>query len=300
MENKASVTSLMSCFSRAYHGETEENPIFCDSKAKELISAEEWQTLRASVLGGADFFAPEQAQTLTGEDLLGYLVNTQLAPTPLARAQFCEESLKTAMQTGTQQYVILGAGLDTFAFREPAFTERYGVFEVDHPLTQADKKERIRRAGWDMPRNLRFVPVDFARDDLQKELLRAGFDPAKKTFFSWLGVSFYLSAGQTDRMLESLAGLSAEGSTLLFDYGDEGLFSSPVRRVRNMLAMAAAGGEPMQSCYSYRELERLLEKHRFLIYELLTPQDIQNRYFTPKTDRWIAFEHIGYVTAVFK
>ena len=111
------------------------------------------------------------------------MINTRIAPTPLARARYCEEALDTAALTGTAQYVILGAGLDTFAFRRPDFLSKHTVFEVDHPKTQEDKQARIRAAGWEIPENLHFVPMDFTVDNLQSKLEAAGFDGSRKTFF---------------------------------------------------------------------------------------------------------------------
>lgn len=301
MNNKASITALMSAFGRAFHAENEKNPIFADTKAKELMTDEEYQSIGSYISGGIDFFAPEKKGTFASDkEALRYLVNTQIAPTPLARASFCEDSLKTAMRTGTEQYVILGAGMDTFVFREPDFMRKYKVFEVDHPLTQADKKERIKMAALEVPDNLCYVPVDFSTDNLNEKLLMAGFDPSKKTFFSWLGVSYYLSLEQIEKMLDSVADLSAEGSSLVFDYADENLFRSDIKRVQNMIAMAAAGGEPMKTCFSYEQLEKLLEKHRFLIYELLTTEDIQENYFKEREGGLTAFEQISYVNAVIK
>ena len=87
------------------------------------------------------------------------------------------QALKAAVLTGTKQYVILGAGMDTFAFREGEFLAKHQVFEVDHPLTQKDKIERITRAGWPVPDNLTFVPVDFTKDNLAERLTASGFDP---------------------------------------------------------------------------------------------------------------------------
>ena len=92
--------------------------------------------------------------------------------------------------------------------------------------------------------------------------------------------------------------MASDGSTLLFDYADENLFTSEIKRVRNMISMAAAGGEPMKSCFSYSDLERLLEKYNFLIYELLYTEDIERKYFYNKKDP--AFEHICYTQAVRK
>lgn len=139
----------MSAFGRAYHTEHTDQPIFADRKARELMTDEEYSMITAYILGGIDFFAPDKKDTFsTNQDALTYLVNTQIAPTPLVRAAFCEDALKTAVHTTTQQYVILGAGMDTFAFREPEFLRKYDVFEVDHPLTQEDKRaELVGRGG---------------------------------------------------------------------------------------------------------------------------------------------------------
>ncbi len=146
------------------------------------------------------------------------------------------QALKAAVLTGTKQYVILGAGMDTFAFREGEFLAKHQVFEVDHPLTQKDKIERITRAGWSVPDNLTFVPVDFTKDNLAERLTASGFDPSAKSFFSWLGVTYYLSTEAIDTMLAALSELCADGSTLVFDYPDENFFDATEKRVQNTKA----------------------------------------------------------------
>lgn len=301
MNNKTSITALMSAFGRAYHIENAKEPIFADTKAWELISGEEYSMIANYILGGMEFFAPEKKGSFSdNEEALKYLVNTQIAPTPLARAAFCEDALKAAVHEGAEQYVILGAGMDTFAFREADFLRKYDVFEVDHPLTQEDKKERIKRAGWAIPEKLHFVPIDFTKDDMCRGLLDAGFSPKKKTFFSWLGVSMYLDQAAIENMLRNIADFSADGSGLVFDYADAGLFLSDVKRVQNMLAMAKAGGEEMQSTFDEMSLGLMLSKYNFSIYEHLSRDEIQNRYFSGRTDWLSAFEHINYVHAVLK
>ena len=301
MNNKTSITALMSSFGRAFHAENEEHPVFADYLAKELMTAEEYTAVQNYILGGAQFFEPEidRAEQIPKE-LLRKLINTHIAPSPLCRAAYTEKALKTAVLTGARQYVILGAGMDTFAFREMEFLSKHRVFEVDHPLTQADKLERIARAGWTVPDNLVFVPVDFTKDSLTDRLIASGFDPSVKSFFSWLGVTYYLSLGAIDTMLSALSRLSAEGSTLVFDYPDENFFDAAERRVQNTIMMAKAGGEPMQSAFSYGELEKLLEKHGFLIYELLTPDDIQRDVIDKVGADMKAFEHVNYCLAVRK
>ena len=100
------------------------------------------------------------------------------------------------------------------------FEKKYRVFEVDYPLTQEDKLERISRAGWTIPQNLTFVPVDFGKDNLVERLPAGGFDKSAKSFSSWPGVTYYLSAEAPDAMLAALSDLCADGSTLVFDYPD--------------------------------------------------------------------------------
>ena len=301
MENKASITALMSAFGRAFHAENEAHPVFADRLAKELMTAEEYAAVQGYILSGAQFFEPElDPAQQEPKELLRRLVNVHIAPSPLCRAAYTEQALKTAALTGTEQYVILGAGLDTFAFRETEFLWKHKVFEVDHPLTQADKLKRIARAGWTIPPALTFVPVDFARDSLAERLTASGFDPSAKTFFSWLGVTYYLSAETMDKTLAELSTLCADGSTLVFDHPDENFFDAPERRVQNTVMMAKAGGEPMRSAFSRAALETLLEKHGFLIYELLTPDEIQRDIIDRAGAELKAFEHVDYCLAVRK
>lgn len=139
---KQSITALMSCFGRAYHAENEQSPVFRDTLAKQLLTAEEYSAVAGYILSGAAFFDPAlAAQNMRPEEVLRQLINGSIAPSPLCRAAWAERALQGS---GAPQYVLLGAGLDTFAFRERGLR----VFEVDHPLTQADKKRRIARAGW--------------------------------------------------------------------------------------------------------------------------------------------------------
>ena len=301
MNNKASITALISSFGRAFHAENEEHPVFADYLAKELMTAEEYAAVQGYILGGAQFFEPEiDPAKQEPKELLRRLVNVHIAPSPLCRAAYTEKALKAAVLTGTKQYVILGSGLDTFAFRKPEFLSKYRVFEVDHPLTQADKRERITRAGWTISDNLTFVPMDFTKDSLTERLIAAGFDPSAKSFFSWLGVTYYLSVEAINTMLSALSSICADGSTLVFDYPDENFFDAPEKRVQNTIMMAKAGGEPMQSAFSYPELEKLLETHGFLIYELLTPDDIQRDIIDKAGADLKAFEHVNYCLAVRK
>ncbi len=301
MDNKASITSLMSAFARAFHYENEKHPVFADTLAEKLITDEEYKMIKNYILGGIDFFAPEKKDKFANDtEAVRYIVNSQLAPTPLCRAAYCEHAIKAAVMTGTEQFVILGAGLDTFALREKDFLQNHKVFEVDHPLTQTDKISRIKRADLEVPNNLKFVGVDFTKDRLSEKLLEAGFDKSKKTFFSWLGVSYYLYFHEIESLLGELKTLGTEGSTLLFDYADADLFAADEKRVKNMLAMVKAGGEEMRSCFDYMSIEKILSDNGFLIYEMLMPHNIQSEIIDPSGSDIKAFEHINYIQSVLK
>ena len=110
MNNQASITALMSSFGRAFHAENEEHPVFTDHLAKKLMTEEEYAAVQGYILDGAQFFEPEIAPAKQKpKELLRRLVNVHIAPSPLCRAAYTEKALKTAVLTGTKQYVILGA-----------------------------------------------------------------------------------------------------------------------------------------------------------------------------------------------
>jgi methyltransferase (TIGR00027 family) len=136
----------------------------------------------------------------------------------LARARFAEDHLEGAVRRGVRQYIVLGAGFDSFAVRMPAWARTLRVFELDRPETLAEKRRRLERAGLGCPDNLEFVPVDFERESLDEVLGRSSFTPAAPSFFSWLGVVVYLTSESIDATLKSIESVTPPGSELVFDY----------------------------------------------------------------------------------
>ena len=134
-----------------------------------------------------------------------------------ARSRIAEDALAKAVERGIRQVVILGAGLDTFALRNP-HAARISIFEVDHPATQAWKRQRLVEAELAPPPWLTFVPVDFERDDLQQELSNAGFQRTSAAFFTWLGVVPYLTRDAINNTLSYIA--SIPNSEVVFDYAE--------------------------------------------------------------------------------
>jgi len=299
--NQSSFTAFIASFSRAYHSENDDPKIFNDTIARQLMTDEEYNQIAGYMASGIDFFAPEtKAELSDPNDALKWVVQTQLAPNSLARARYCEDMLMNAIKLGAKQYVILGAGMDTFAYRSPELLSKIDVFEVDHPDTQKFKKQKVEQAGWDTPENLHYVPMNFTKDSLSVELKNSSFDTQLITFFSWLGVTYYLSKVDNANMIKTVSALSADGSSLLFDCTDNKFLSSDVKRVQNHIAMAKIAGEPMQTGYGYGELEELLAENNFLLYEHLTTSDIEKQFFANRNDYLHAFEHFNYALAVKK
>ncbi|MFJ3387741.1 class I SAM-dependent methyltransferase [Lysinibacillus sp. NPDC086135] len=302
-KDESSLTSLISAFSRAYHSQFDTPKIFDDYLAKKLITQQEFNDIQTNMVQGIQFFNKEIAVKLNGqtEELLKWIVQTQLSPTPLARAAYCEKVLLHEIMLGLQQYVMLGAGLDTFSLRHPELENNLKIFEIDHPATQEFKKKRLAEVNLKLPSNVHFVSLDFTKKFSYQNLINSGFGN-KKTFFSLLGVSYYLTKDEISSLIDHLFANVPTGSSIVLDYADEKLFKEQgiSNRVDNMVKMAAASGEPMKSCFTYKEMEKMLENSGLLIYEHLSPDTINELYFDNRKDYLTAFETIHYVHAVKK
>ncbi|MCG7346281.1 class I SAM-dependent methyltransferase [Sporosarcina sp. ACRSL] len=301
-QNEASITALVSAFSRAYHSQHDQPIIFNDYIAKDLLTEKEFSMISENMINGIQFFNKGIAERFKDqpEEILRWITQVQLSPTPLARAAFCEKVLLNEVNLGLEQYVILGAGFDTFCFRYPELENRVEVFEVDHPSSQEVKIKKISYAGLKKPDNLYFVPMDFTKKFSYQNLMENGFDKNKKAFFSLLGVSYYLTKEENSNLVKHLFANLPPGSSIVFDYADETLFKAKgiSNRVENMVKMAAAGGEPMKSSFTNHEIQTMLEEAGLLIYEHLAPDAIQGRFFKGRTDYFSAFETINFVHAV--
>ncbi|WP_410983115.1 class I SAM-dependent methyltransferase [Bacillus cereus] len=302
-KGESSVTSLISAFGRSYHSQFDTPKIFNDYIAKDLISDKEFNDIKENMVQGIHFFNKDIAQKFEGntEEILKWITQVQLSPIALSRAAYCEKVLLNEVTLGLQQYVIPGAGLDTFSFRHPELENSLKTFEIDHPVTQEFKKKRLDEAHFKIPSNLHFVSMDFTKTFSYQDLIDKGFDN-KKTFFSLLGVSYYLTKEEISSLIDFLFSKVPTGSSIVFDYADEKLFEEKgiSNRVENMVKMASLSEEPMQSCFSYLEIEKMLEKSGLLIYEHLSPAQIHELYFQNRNDYLSAFETIHYIHAVKK
>jgi methyltransferase (TIGR00027 family) len=200
-----------------------------------------------------------------------------------ARSRYVEDRLAEAVAAGVTQYVVLGAGLDTFAYRNPFPSLR--VFEVDFPATQEGKRSMLREAGIALPGSLTFVPLDFEHKALADGLAEAGFDHHKRAFFGWLGVVPYLTLDAFRATLNAIAQLPA-GTAVSFDYAySPDTLSPPRRKVFDGLSQrVAAAGEPFQLFFTPEELESELTRAGFHRIVQAGSEQLNQLYFQDRAD----------------
>lgn len=299
--NQPSTTALISAFGRAYHSKHGDPKIFDDYLADQFFTPEQRAMFEENLSRAYAFFEPEAAAQVTdpAQALAGFMRSQSLSIT-LTRARYVEDTLNAEIENGIEQFLILGAGLDTFAFRRSDLVERLELYEVDHPATQNYKRQRIAELGWDVPAHLYMLPLDLTHDDLSPALMDAGWNIHKRTLISWLGVTYYLTREVIQITLGSLAQLVPIGSILIFDYLEADAFI-PERvapRAARMQFAAQSSGEPMLTGFDPRTLADELAPSGFQVAENLGPSDIQTMYFQNRTDGYYAFEHIHFCKAI--
>jgi methyltransferase (TIGR00027 family) len=200
-----------------------------------------------------------------------------------ARSRYVEDRLAEAVAQGITQYVVLGAGLDTFAYRNPFPGLR--VFEVDFPATQKWKRAMLAEAAISVPANLTFVPLDFEHKTLAEGLAEAGFDGATPAFFGWLGVVPYLTLDAFRATLDAVVALPAR-TAVCFDYVSSPAKISPKRRVifNRLLKRLAEAGEPLRLFFTPEELDAELSRAGFRRTEQVDSEWINKMYFMNRAD----------------
>jgi methyltransferase (TIGR00027 family) len=208
--------------------------------------------------------------------------STALRAFLVARSRYAEDTLQQAVSRGVEQYVLLGAGLDTFAYRNPFAKLR--VFEVDHPATQQWKRELLQRNNVAIPDSIAYTPVDFERQSLGEELGLAGFDSQAPAFFAWLGVVPYLTL---EAFRATLGFISAQrpGSGMTLDYGQPRSTLPPLERMAldSLASRVEKAGEPFQLFFTPPEMAA--ELSRFHSIEDLGANEINARYFSERSDQ---------------
>jgi len=195
-----------------------------------------------------------------------------------ARSRIAEDALSGAVERGVRQIVILGAGLDTFALRNPHGALDIRIYEVDHPATQAWKRQRLDEAQIALPPWLVLVPVDFERDDVGDKLVAAGFQENSPAFFTWLGVVPYLTQDAIGRTLDYMA--SVQNSEVVFDYMEPPeAFSEELRQLeKQRTEQLEKIGERSATRFEPAGIAAFLRSHGFCAIEDIGFQEIASRF----------------------
>lgn len=258
---KASRTALRVAIRRAAHQLMDKPPVLEDPVAVQLIGSEFARDM-------------ERASHRVARDFRAYLA---------ARARYAEDRLTEAVRSGVEQYVILGAGLDTFPYRNP--WPKLQVYEVDFPATQDWKRALLQEKKIAEPANLTYVPLDFEHCTLADALSVAGFNAARPAFFSWLGVAPYLTLDAFRSTLSYIAGLPA-GSGVSFDYVFAPETLTPARRAifDRLQKRLIEAGEPLQLFFHADALAEEVRQAGFVCCDQADTERLNDIYFRDRED----------------
>ncbi|MGA2251938.1 class I SAM-dependent methyltransferase [Terracidiphilus sp.] len=263
---KPSTTALRVALRRAAHQLADHPPVLNDPITARLLTPE--------TVGPSFARDLERAMHPVGQDFRCMMA---------ARSRYAEDQLAASVAAGVGQYVVLGAGLDTFAYRNPFAELR--VFEVDFPATQEWKRWVLETAGVAVPGNLTFAAVDFEHQTLAEGLRKARVDASQPAFFSWLGVVPYLTLPAFRATLATVGGFPV-GSAVSFDYAFPPETLNAERRLiyDRLAARVAAAGEPFQLFFTAEQMETEFREAGFHRVEQVGTDEMNRRYFADRAD----------------
>lgn len=272
-KGQSSRTAAGAAALRANHFQNSVDPVFADPYAYDLTS-HGWQKLLSS---------PQLLKLMNSAAFnrtLGLLTGQVVG-----RSRYAEDLLQHALSDHMHQYVLVGAGLDSFALRQSNRYPNLKIFEIDHPDTQAAKRHKLKQLG-PVPTNVEFVAIDFEKESLADALARSSYDQTTASFFSWLGTTHYLEPQTTLNTLKNIAAFAAPLSEVVLDYstdyrelqGFERLGSFALSQFTKFLK------EPLIGTFKPAELHSAVAKLGFEVIEDLSGNAMSKRYFSQRPD----------------
>lgn len=276
-ESNPSATALVVALIRATHTRTAPRRLIDDPWGDQLVPEQAVSAIRQSMLSGSDI-----AATDTQAELDALLRASPAYANVVLRTRYTEDALAAAILRGVTQYVLIGAGFDSYALRTPAGAEHLRIFEIDHPATQSLKTRRLDECGIAVHERVQFLPADLSQQTLGNVLADSSFKPGELTFFSLLGVTMYLSPADNRATMREIAKSAAPGSELVFTYIDQAIFSTgsgPAPEAFTSIQQSVASvGEPFIGGFDPATLPGNLEKAGLLLEEDLTDPELIARY----------------------
>jgi len=267
------LTALMSAFVRAYHTKTAKHSIIRDEFSG-IILGSDYAAIAQRLMVGRAYFLPDFPGD--DEEALTVIAGEKLGAAVLGRAAYNAAMLENAHMLGCRQFLLPASGYSGEGLTQAK--KGWQVYEADLPELLAEKQRRMKEAGWTAHENLHFLPGDLSQNGWTADLLKAGFDPKKRSFISLMGLCHYLTEDAFRRLLGCLAGLAAPGTALCMDY--------PLPRHQGQTReLARAAGEAMQAQYTASHMEKLLAEAGFGVYEHLAPAALDRMIFAPYRER---------------
>jgi methyltransferase (TIGR00027 family) len=280
IESTPSRTALVTSLMRAVHSRLDPAPILDDPWGDLLVPKSARDTMRERILARMDPDARAAALRTPDSVVDNFLLSNAAYPGVILRSRYTEDALKEAVDGGTRQYVLIGAGFDSFALRCPAFADALEIFEIDHPATQVLKLQRIGTCGIALSGSVHFIAADLAQEDLSAALARSPFRRDQPAFFSWLGVTVYLTREANLATFRAVAACGAPRSELVFSYVDQIEFApGGVRSPDSESARAVATmGEPYVSGFDPNQIAKDLGQAGLELVEDLDGRQMSERY----------------------
>jgi methyltransferase (TIGR00027 family) len=262
----ASRTALATALMRAAHTRLDPNPLINDPWGDRLVPEAARELFR------------QVAQSRMGASADDYFLASPAYANVIFRTRYTEDALKAAVAKGVRQYVIIGAGFDSFALRRPDFAADLEIFEIDHPATQTLKIEQLKGCGIVPPKSVHFIAADLAQRSVAQTLSDSPFRSDLPAFFSWLGVTMYLTREANAATLRSIASFAMPGSELAFTYIDEKVLKSGSESFQQLAKTVASLGEPFLSGFDPHVFEQELRSCGLTLIEDLNGAEIAARY----------------------
>ncbi|MDS7932958.1 class I SAM-dependent methyltransferase [Acinetobacter sp. V91_7] len=272
-EGQSSRTAEAAAALRANHFKNTVSPVFSDPYAFELTSRS-WKKLLSSPL------LVKLMNSAVLNRTLGLLTGQVVG-----RSRYAEDLLDQAIQSNTQQYVLVGAGLDSFVLRESHHYPTLKIFEVDHPDTQAAKQAKLKKLG-NIPASVEFVAINFEKESISEALTRSLYERSAPAFFSWLGTTHYLNPQTTLQTLKSIAEFAANASEVVLDYSTDFQELTGIERIGSMgvAQFTHLLKEPLLGQFKPTDLHHAVEQMGFEVVEDLSGEAITERYFSARVD----------------
>jgi methyltransferase (TIGR00027 family) len=294
-EFTASRTALATSMMRAVHTRLDPDPIIDDPWGDRLVPESLRESMRSAALRRMSAPARDCARIASIDIVDDALRRSPGYANVITRTRYAEDALKKAVESGLSQYVLIGAGFDSFILRRPAFAAGLEIFEIDHPATQGLKRKRIEELGLPLPDTVHFIAADLALESVSSALSRSSFRTDRTSFFSWLGVSMYLEREANVATLRSIAGCALAGSELVLTYIDERLLRSESENFQALQKRLISMGEPFLSGFDPKTFGATLRKCGFLLREDLSGDEMESRFgrVGPADSGHPSFSHIA-------